>query len=238
MKLKSLAMLLIVIADIFLMSKYPTKVETNTLPVGIDVSHFQGTVNWNQVADAGVNFVFIKASQGNHEVDSQYRRNWRETAAHGLPRGVYHYLDPSIDPSLQAEHFLKTTAGEFGSFPPVVDIEAFEGRDAAEVKRALRRFIDVIEKHFACKPIIYTSPDFWDELHDSDFDSYELWLADYAKKPKLPDGWRKWTIWQFESDGVIEGINGRVDKSLFHGSREKLVRMSCEKHRSLAIAVQ
>jgi lysozyme len=210
--------------------KYLINVETHsTVLVGIDVSHFQGKVDWKKVADDGVNFVFIKASQGRHTVDPQYRRNWRETAAHGLPRGVYHYLDPSIDPLLQAEHFSHTTGGEFGSFPPVIDIEAFEGRDAAKVRQVLRRFVEEIKNKFACKPIIYTSPDFWDELHDSEFGSYQLWLADYGKKPKLPDGWSQWTIWQYESDGVVAGVNGHVDKSVFHGSQKKLTSMSCQK---------
>lgn len=233
MKLKAIALLLIIAAGIYL-PKYPTKVETdNSFLVGIDVSHFQGQVDWNRVAEDGVNFVFIKASQGIHTVDPQYRRNWRETATHDLPRGVYHYLDPAVDPSLQAEHFTKTTGGEFGSFPPVIDIEAFEDRDAEEVSHILRRFIEVIENKFACKPIIYTSPNFWDKLHDYEFGSYQLWLADYGKKPKLPDGWSRWTIWQYESDGVVAGINGHVDKSVFHGSRKKLISMSCQKLASL-----
>lgn len=195
---------------------------------GIDVSHYQGEVDWSTVSQQPIHFVFIKSSQGHATVDSQYKNNWQQTAQTELLRGVYHFLDPSVDATAQAEHFAATTQGDFGDFPPVIDIEAFEKQSADEIIQVLDVFISHLEDRFGCRPMIYTSPGFWDQLDNHRFGEYSLWLADYASQPKLPNGWDNWIFWQFESNGELAGIKGKVDKSRFAGDAEKLQRLKCK----------
>ena len=207
-------------------SENKTTGEENVL-FGIDVSHYQGEINWPQVDQQNLHFVFIKASQGRHTIDTQYHRNWKESKNTSLLRGVYHYLDPALDALDQAAHFIALTGGDFGDFPPIVDIEAFEKQTAKEVAQVLTVFLSAIEKQFSCKPIIYTSPNFWSQLKQHDFGHYKLWLADYAKQANTPKGWNTWTFWQFENDATILGINVAVDKNQFKGGIETLKALSC-----------
>ncbi len=195
--------------------------------LGIDVSHFQGEIDWQKVAESSVSFTFIKSSQGDDITDERYQSNWAGSAQYGLLHGVYHYLDPSIDATAQANYFIAVTQGEFGDFPPIVDIEAFEQQTASEVIDTLSTFIDIIEEKYNCKPMIYTSPGFWDQLDNNDFGSYPLWLADYADQPQLPQGWEQWLFWQFSDTGTINGINGDVDQDQFNGTFSQLKKLAC-----------
>jgi len=195
---------------------------------GVDVSHYQGVINWQGVASEGISFTFIKATQGEKTVDKQYKYNWQASLKSGLRRGVYHYFDPSVDAELQAKHFLNTVQSDFGELPPVVDIESFEKESAEDILKALKVFLSVIEDETSCAPIIYTSTNFWNSLKTHEFGHYLLWLADYAKQSKTPNGWKAWTFWQFESDGKIAGIDGMVDLSYFAHQKSVLESLSCD----------
>jgi lysozyme len=196
--------------------------------VGVDVSHYQGLVEWNLVAKHGVAFAFIKATQGERTVDGQYTQNWQSSKKAGLLRGVYHYFDPSIDALKQANHFITTTNKDFGELPPVVDIEAFEDNNAVDIIHALKIYLTKIEKVAGCRPIIYTTHGFWNSLNSNGFSQYPLWLADYAKQAQLPKGWKKWLFWQFKSQGVVPGINGHVDLSYFSEGKHTLEKLACK----------
>jgi lysozyme len=80
-----------------------------------------------------------------------------------------------------------------------------------------------------CKPIIYTSPDNWDSEFLGNFSRYALWLADYDKKPTLPNYWQEWTFWQYSNLGKVAGIKGNVDLDYFNGNIEKLNSSVCIK---------
>lgn len=206
-----------------------TNTQVQPMPQGVDVSHFQGQVDWQAVAATKeISFAFIKASQGLNTVDPQYQSNWSASSKTGLLRGVYHYLDPSLNGTQQAQHFVQVVQGQLGDFPPVIDIEAFEGKPASEVISVLSDYIAIVKKKYNCKPIIYTSPGFWDQLSDHEFGGYPLWLADYAQTPTLPNGWSSWLFWQFESDGKVSGIQGYVDRDKFNGTLKQLQQLKCK----------
>lgn len=208
--------------------KSKTKADDDIVRIkGIDVSHYQGDIDWTQVNKSKVEFVFIKATQGEHTVDSRFKANWNDSKPN-LLRGVYHYLDPSIDATKQAQHFLAITQLDFGDFPPVVDIEAFEKQSSKDVVKSLKDYIGVIYAASTCTPIIYSSPGFLNSLKDEDFGKHILWLADYNPKPKVPNGWKAWTFWQFESNGKIQGIQKDVDISYFAHDRAALEAMACQ----------
>ena len=196
---------------------------------GIDISHFQGLVDWNQLQDQSIQFVIIKASQGNHYIDKHYQSNWKKSQSTTLWRGAYHYLDPEYSGISQALHFIKTTQGNFGEFAPVVDLEAFEDKKVEDVIGVLAEYLAIIEQKTGCLAIIYTSPNFWRQLDDHDYGRHALWLADYAEKPQIPNGWKTWSMWQYTNKGKIQGINGLIDKSKLHYSGTPKKPIFCDK---------
>ncbi len=196
---------------------------------GVDVSHYQGNINWPDVVNNGIAFTFIKATQGENTVDAKFNYNWQASKKANIRRGAYHYLDPSIDAKKQAQHFLATTGGNFGELPPVVDIEAFEKQSAEQLLADLNVYLTIVSEAANCAPIIYTSPDFWDELNSHSFGEYPLWLAQYSKIPRIPNGWKNWTFWQFESNGKVNGIDGQVDVSYFAQAESALDVLSCQR---------
>ena len=194
---------------------------------GIDLSHYQGKVDWKKLNDSAVAFVFIKATEGHHTVDKSFNNHWKGSSHTKLLRGVYHFFDPAVDAKSQALHFLATTAADFGDFPPVVDIESRQQQASTEILAALTVFLSVIEQKTSRKPMIYTSPGFWDSLDSKKFSDHHLWLADYSKKAKLPKQWHEWLFWQFSSGGIVDGVEGNVDMSVFSKGRNALEQLKC-----------
>ena len=194
---------------------------------GIDVSHYQGQVNWNTAAKSGIQFAFIKATQGEGDVDPEFARNWTASAEAGVVRGAYHFFMPGEDAKSQAEHFLKTV-GDYGqALPPALDIEVDQDVPPATYAAAIRTWVTVVEEALGCKPIIYTDRPFWNEHVNMNFDGYPLWLADYTAKPTLPDGWTQWVFWQHSDKGNVPGIVGNVDQNFFNGDTADVQQLRC-----------
>jgi lysozyme len=191
---------------------------------GIDVSHAQQTVDWNEVRQAGKVFVFIKATDGITYTDPLFAANWSGAKAAGLLRGAYHFYETNDDPAAQAENFLNVVKLEPGDLPPVVDIERTKGGESAgQIVRDLQTWLDMIERATGRVPILYTGPGYWDSLGTSAFGRYPLWVAEYGvQSPKLPAGWASWAFWQFSESGTVAGIAGAVDLDLFNGSLAEL----------------
>lgn len=190
---------------------------------GIDVSKYQGTIDWSQVATAGLSFVFIKASQGITEVDPELAANWSGAQTAGLLRGAYHFYQPGDDPTQQAEHFLATAPLDAGDLPPVLDIETAGSLSPAEIVQGVATWLDVVQQATGRTPILYTSPGFWKTLDATQFGGYPLWVAEYGvSSPIVPAGWSRWTFWQYSESGTVAGIQGAVDLDLFQGSLEEL----------------
>ena len=195
---------------------------------GIDVSHYQGTVNWNAVKAAGIQFAFAKATEGSSNVDQQFSANWQGMAAAGLVRGTYHFFETNVDPVAQATHFLATlqAAGglQSGDIAPVVDIEAMSGSfNNQTLSNNLQAWLDQVAQSLGRTPIIYTSSGFWNSNMNAQFGTYPLWIANYGvSQPTLPTGWRSWTYWQYSQSGSVAGVNGAVDCDYFAGDVSQL----------------
>jgi lysozyme len=184
---------------------------------GIDVSHYQGTIGWGSVVQAGMAFAFIKATQGTADVDPQFRANWSGAQAAGLLRGAYHFFEPGADPQQQAERFLSVVQTEPGDLPPVLDVE--DSGDPAEILSGIQTWLDAVEQATGKTPILYTNPTFWTGLGSSGFGRYPLWIAEYGvTAPKIPAGWSTWTFWQSSESSSVSGIAGNVDSDLFQGT--------------------
>lgn len=192
---------------------------------GIDVSHFQGEVDWAAVKAAGIAFAFAKASDGNTYRDTQFQANWQGMKAAGLPRGAYHFYESNDDPMTQANNFLSAVGQlEATDLPPVIDIESTKGDFGGNsLATNLQICLDAIESGLACTPIIYTNCSFWNANLNAEFGRYPLWIARYSTSPPtIPNGWSAWTFWQYSESGTVPGVTGAVDLDQFAGSMNDL----------------
>lgn len=190
---------------------------------GIDVSHYQGVVDWQEVAQNGMAFAFAKATEGITYVDPQLAANWEGIRAAGLVRGAYHFFEPNDDATQQATHFLSTVQLAPGDLPPVLDVETTGGVSDTEIWSGVTSWLQAVGQATGRQPILYTSPGFWSShAPDLALTQYPLWLADYADQPTLPDGWTSWLFWQYSQSGSCPGVTGAVDLDVFSGSFQQL----------------
>jgi lysozyme len=193
---------------------------------GIDVSHYQGTVDWPAVKSNSIGFAFAKATQGTTMVDSQFSTNWANMKAAGLLRGAYHFFDSSCDPTAQANHFLATIGSlDATDLPPVLDIESFSGAyGTTDLPTNVQTWLNIVGQSQGRKPMIYTGTSFWNKYMNDQFGGYPLWIAEYGvSQPTLPNGWTAWTFWQSSQTGIVPGVSGNVDMDSYAGSYEGLL---------------
>ena len=188
---------------------------------GIDVSYYQGKIDWNQVKamkedDVQIRFAFIKATEGMFKVDPYFQRNWREAPKAGIVSGAYHYFRPKKSGEWQAKFFLQTVNFDAGDLPPVVDIEELDGVSPEAMRLELQVFLSHIEKKTKVKPIIYTGLSFYKDYLKGYFDEYPLWVAHYHQ-PKLKVASGDWDFWQHSDKAKISGIDHVVDFNAFNG---------------------
>ncbi|MEW6734767.1 MAG: glycoside hydrolase family 25 protein [Acidobacteriota bacterium] len=189
---------------------------------GIDVSHYNGTIKFNLVKSAGIIFAFAKATEGTSYRDAKFKDNWKAMKDAGIIRGAYHYFIPSDDASQQASHFIETVELQPGDLPPVLDVES-AGNDQQVLINGVKTWLEVVEKQTGYKPIIYTSPSFWNSNMTDQFGAYPLWIANYKTgAPTIPSGWTQWNFWQYSNSGSINGVTGSVDLDYFNGSATNL----------------
>lgn len=179
---------------------------------GIDVSRHSGTVDFAAVARAGYGFAFTKATEGMDLKDSAFDRTWAAIRDAGLVRGAYHFYVTEDDPEEQARFFIDTVELGPGDLAPVVDIELIGHGTRPGLADRLKTYLDLIEAHYGVKPIIYTSPAFWDAHLTDAFGAYPLWVAEYeVDAPRLPQGWTDWHLWQWQGDAEVDGVEKTAD---------------------------
>jgi lysozyme len=189
---------------------------------GIDVSSYQGKIDWRKVKamqedEVHITFAFIKATEGVVIVDPYFQRNWREGPKAGIVCGAYHYFRPKVSGKWQAIFFLQNVRTEKGDLPMVVDVEELNGVAPAKMRVELNAFLKHIEAHTQIKPIIYSGLTFYQDNLQGYFDDYTLWIAHYYK-PQLDAGnTTKWSFWQHSDKAKVNGINHVTDFNVFNG---------------------
>ena len=197
---------------------------------GVDVSYYDGTIDWTQVYGAGKRFAIIRVSDGTGFIDPQFPANWAHARAAGILRAPYQFFRASEDPAAQANLLLTQVqmAGGFlpGDLPPVMDMETQDGQPNATVLANMRTWFGVLEAARGRPPIIYTSARVWTLLgNPTGFDQYPLWDANWGVTcPNLPPIWSTWTFWQSSATGVVPGISNSsmTDLDSFNGTLDDL----------------
>ena len=188
---------------------------------GIDVSKYQSIIAWEEVKAMKVKniqlgFAFIKATEGIGNTDPQFNRNWKKTKDNNIIRGAYHFFIASKDGRMQAENFIDKVELEPGDMPPVLDAEQLNGASAEQLRKEMKKWLEIVENHYGVKPIIYTNVDFYNRNLGTEFDNYPLWVAHYYQ-PGLPRIKRGWVFWQHSQEGRVNGIVSKVDFNVFNG---------------------
>ena len=189
---------------------------------GVDVSSYQGTIQWPTVKAAGITFAFARVSDGTAYPDPDFAANWKGMKSAGVVRGVYQYFEPAVDPTAQANLLLSSVAAaggfEPGDIPPVMDIETTGGQSTTTIQAHMKTWLGVIENAVGRKPLIYTSSGFGPNI-GTGFGAYPLWVANWGVTcPSLPGGWTSWVFWQTADNGSVKGITGLVDLDEFNGA--------------------
>ncbi len=193
---------------------------------GIDVSYYQGVIDWSRVKAAGNQFAFIRLSDGARFRDPKFASNWDGAKAAGVIRGAYQFFRPNQNIGAQADMMVKAI-GRYqpGDLPPVLDVEATGGLSASAIASRIKTWHDLVKTGTGATPIIYTGKYFWrDEVGGAKtFSDNTLWIAQYTPKcPDLPMPWTRWTFWQNSDRGTVDGVRGEVDLNKFNGTLAEL----------------
>jgi Tol biopolymer transport system component len=205
--------------------------QPDTVPLyrGIDASHWQGTVDWQRVADSGIRFAFLKASEGLSYVDATYLENRTDANAAGIVTTAYHFAQPDTaknDAKDEADNFVDAADLQSGDIVPVLDLEASNGLTPTQLQDWTFAWLEEVEARVGVKPMIYTGPWFWqtkmgDTTAFADAGYKLLWIANwFVSDPEVPGanwGGYGWTFWQYDDCGAVPGISGCVDLDYFNG---------------------
>lgn len=193
---------------------------------GIDVARFQDQVDWHAASRAGVNFAFVKATEGSDRVDPRFGEHWSGARRAGIHRGAYHFYYFCKPAEVQAQWFIRNVSRERGMLPPVLDMEwnpyspTCRYRPPAETVRAEAKiFLDMLERHYGQRPILYTTPDFYHRNDMGRLRGVEFWLRSTANHPDERYPGQHWAFWQYSGTGIVPGISGDVDLNTFAGSK-------------------
>jgi lysozyme len=192
---------------------------------GIDVSKYQGDIDWNSVRASGVRFAWIKATEGGDRVDDKFTQNWTAAKAAGVLRGAYHFAYWCRPMGEQAAWFTAHVPNDPDALPPVLDVEWNAqsktcprrlARDEAIAQ--MKVMLDAMERAYGKKPVIYTSIDFHRDVMQGEFADYAVWVRSVKYYPAVKYGNRRWHFWQHTAEGHVPGIRGYVDRNAFNGS--------------------
>lgn len=195
---------------------------------GIDVSEYQSKIDWNSLKEIEggfpIEFVFIRATAGSNRVDKQFKNNWLNARQTNFFQGAYHYYRPNENSTDQAKNFIKNVKLQKGDFAPVLDIEKLPKNQSIDrLKVGLQNWLDIVEKHYGVKPIIYSGESYYTDFLKEEFSQYYFWIANYsAFYTKINE---EWSIWQIAENGKVNGISSPVDVNIYNGTTDDLKKL-------------
>ena len=211
----------------------PTKIEAEKFEVkGVDVSEYQGEVDWDKIKEQNIDFAFIKATEGSKGKDNSFDKNYEKLKNMDMLLGLYHFFSFESLGEEQADNYIKVVGNienDENLMLPIIDIEYYSYYKKAKpnkewVTKELQKMLDKLEKTYRVKPIIYTTMEFYQEYIEGEFLEYDIWIRNILTKPDLEN--REWKFWQYTGRGKLEGYNGEekyIDLNVFNGSKEDFV---------------
>ncbi|MEM7439383.1 MAG: GH25 family lysozyme [Pseudomonadota bacterium] len=192
---------------------------------GVDVARYQAGLDFGKLERNGIKFAFIKATEGGDIVDPEYKTHWARAKAAGVKRGAYHFYYWCRGPEDQAKWFIRNVAKEPSMLPPVLDVEwnhlsptCKTRPPAAEVRAAMKTWLEMVKAHYGRTPIIYTTPDFYKRNEIWKINGYHMWLRAVARPLSEIYPGERWTFWQYSGTGRVPGAPGDIDLNVFRGS--------------------
>ena len=189
---------------------------------GIDISHYQGKVNWNKLKTSKhpIEYIIVRSSMGSNGIDTQFDTNWEMAKKVGYIRGAYHYFRPNEDAETQFNNFKKKVILQPGDLPPILDIEKQSKNGNTHLVKEVKRWLTLAEEYYGVTPILYTGRTFYVTYLKNQISDYPLWIAAYSGKNKLTG--IDWKFHQFSERVRVTGINHRVDGNDYNGTIEQL----------------
>ncbi|REC48005.1 glycoside hydrolase family 25 protein [Chryseobacterium pennipullorum] len=201
---------------------------------GFDISHYQNKedIKWDSLSIGNktipLEFVVMRATMGNRSADKHFAEFWEKAKKHNLIRGAYHFYRADEDPIIQANNFLANVKLESGDLPPVLDIEKIPKRKTnKKLIEDLKIWCKIVEETYGEKPIIYTYYHYYKDFLKGEFEEYPLWLANYNDVP-APSPNDDWDFWQFTENGIVYGINTKIDLNIYNGNSWSLKRLTLD----------
>ncbi len=199
---------------------------------GADVSQYQGEIDFIALADQGLDFVFIKATEGSIYVDKCFRQNLEAVQQSSLRFGFYHFFSFDSPAETQAENFIANVPIISKMLPPVIDVEYYgdyfsNPPDVETTRQELKTLIDLLESHYGVKPILYSTQRAYHRYIQDAFSDCKLWIRDVYLPPVCAD----WTFWQYTDRAKLNGYSGpekNIDLNVFCGSMEDFEASFCQ----------
>lgn len=225
---------LIGITSFLLYRKYytePNKFESDKYYIrGIDVSHHNPILDWNNVEAQNISFAYIKATEGNTHKDRNYLYNYDLAKNTKVKIGSYHFYIFGLSGKEQASHFLNTAKFNSGDLIPAIDIEhskanphSTDSTFLSSVKKELQVLENTLYEHFGVHPIIYTNKECYRLYVKNLLPENTIWICDLHKEPS--DDISNWKIWQFSHEGKIKGIPENIDLNYYRYSFEQFCEL-------------
>ncbi|WP_394959386.1 GH25 family lysozyme [Candidatus Allofournierella merdavium] len=200
---------------------------------GVDVSAYQGQIDWPLLAEQGISFAFIKATEGSGSADPNFQYNWTQARQTGLRIGAYHFFSFDSGADTQAENFIRTVEPFEGMLPPVVDVELYGEKKLRPppreaVTEQLSLLLQRLEEHYGMRPVIYATGSAYERYLAGGYGEYDIWIRNVFFSPRLGDG-RDWTFWQYTDRGRLAGYEGEepfIDLNVFNGAIEEFAAYS------------
>lgn len=199
---------------------------------GVDLSAYQGDVDWKVLSKQGIEFAYIKATEGKDFVDEQFKKNWEASHKTALKVGAYHFLSFDSSGKDQAKNFINNVPVSNKNLPPVVDMELYGAylttpMEKEKVKVILDEFLKEIENNYKVKPIIYTNQNVFNLYIGTDYKDYKIWIVDLDNTtPKtLPNG-NEYKLWQYSQRNILEGYKGSekfIDMDIYNGTYNEFI---------------
>lgn len=200
--------------------------------MGVDVSRYQGNIDWDTLAAQNVTFAFIKATEGSTHRDPLFSYNWQASQKSGVYAGAYHFFSFESSGETQAQNFIETVGDLDGTLPPVIDLEFYgsytdEPLSKKETRQILDALLEALEEYYGVKPIIYTTTRaYYSYILGGGYKDYPLWMRDTYMEPVV-----SWEFWQYSDEGKLDGYDGvqadhtemYIDLNVYHGSFEEFL---------------